>query len=233
MKYSKYIFMLRETYYKIERVFPFINVLRILYLKLTHKKPKRYNYLFEFIKQNKCKQIMEIGVWNGFHALQMIKAAQEASPFARIKYFGFDLFEDFNITKLNGSKIPSSLPVIRNKLKKTGAHINLYKGYTQNTLPRFCCFDRSLIDFIFIDGGHSRETIANDWQYVQRIMNNKTIVIFDDYWNRTDAGCKTLIDNLNRDYWDVEILPVVDKFKKDWGVLEIRFVKIQRRQNAS
>jgi len=233
MRYSKYIFMLRETYYKIEKVFPFINILRILYLKLTHKKPKRYNYLFEFIKQNKCKQIMEIGVWNGFHALQMIKAAQEASPFARIKYFGFDLFEDFNITKLNGSKIPSSLAIIENKLKKTGAEINLYKGYTQDTLWAFPYIYTDRMDFIFIDGGHSRKTIMSDWLNIQELMDDKTIVIFDDYWNRTGAGCKTLIDNLNRDYWDVEILPVVDKFKKDWGVLEIRFVKIQRRQNAS
>ena len=226
--------MLREMYYKIERVFPFINILRILYLKLTHKKPKRYNYLFEFIKQNKCKQIMEIGVWNGFHALQMIKAAQEASPFARIKYFGFDLFENFNITnKLNGTKIPSSLAVIENKLKKTGAEINLYKGYTQDTLWAFPYIYTDQMDFIFIDGGHSRKTIATDWFNIQELMDDKTIVIFDDYWNRIGAGCKTLIDNLDRDKFNVEILPVVDKFKKDWGVLEIRFVKVQRRQNAS
>lgn len=226
--YSKYIFMFREIYYKIEGLFPFINILRILYLKLTHKKPKRYDYLFEIIKQNKCKEIMEIGIWNGFHALQMIKAAQESSPYTRITYFGFDLFEDFNIVKLNGNKIPSSLAVIRNKLEKTGAEICLVKGYTQDTLPNFCQHYRSQMDFIFIDGGHSRKTIMSDWLNIQKIMDDKTIVIFDDYWNKTDAGCKTLIDDLNRDYWDVEVLPIVDKFQRDWGVLEIRFVKVQR-----
>jgi len=228
--YFRYVYLLRQLYYKIESVFPFINNLRILYLRLTHKKPKRYDYLFKFIKQNKCKQIMEIGVWNGFHALQMIKAAKEASPFTRIKYFGFDLFEsiDANVAKESRTKIPSSLTVIKNKLEKTGAEIKLYKGYTKDTLRVFKYLHNE-IDFIFIDGGHSLDVIYGDWLNIQPLINKNTIVIFDDYWNRIDAGCKTLIDSLDLDYWDVEILPTVDKFKKDWGVLEIRFVKVQRR----
>jgi len=74
------------------------------------------------------------------------------------------------------------------------------------------------MDFVFIDGGHSIKTICNDWHYVQKIMNQHTIVLFDDYWNIEEAGCKTLINNLDRDRFEVQILPPKDKFQKIGGL---------------
>ena len=125
------------------------------------------------------------------------------------------------------SKIPPALEVVRGKLEKTNAEIHLYKGYTEDTLPKVVN-ELPKADFVFIDGGHSIETIENDWKYVQEVMDEKTIVIFDDYWNREDAGCKKVIEGIDRTKFEVEILPIQDKFEKEWGILEINFVKVKR-----
>jgi hypothetical protein len=62
------------------------------------------------------------------------------------------------------------------------------------------------MDFIFIDGGHSLKTIESDWRYAQVVMDPNAIVNFYDYWNRSDAGCKALIDALDGAKFNVEIL---------------------------
>jgi hypothetical protein len=60
-------------------------------------------------------------------------------------------------------------------------------------------------------------------------MDEKTVVIFDDYWNKTDQGAKPLIDSLNRKMWNVEIIQPTDKFKKPWGILQINLVKVMKK----
>ena len=53
------------------------------------------------------------------------------------------------------------------------------------------------MDFIYIDGGHSLETIKNDWDYTKNLMHKGTIVLFDDYWqNKIDGIClQELLNN--------------------------------------
>ena len=87
------------------------------------------------------------------------------------------------------------------------------------------------VDLIFVDGGHSEETIASDWYNVKQILTPDTVVIFDDYY--IDAGdvmdgfgCNALIDSLDRMRYDVEFLEPVDSFVKAWGVLQIQMVKV-------
>ena len=228
--------MIKKFYYKIESLFPPLKVLRKTYRKFF-KGPKRYKYLFKFIKKNKCKRIMEIGTWDGEHALQMIKEAQKF-PGNEVEYYGFDLFEllDEKTSQKEFSKEWSdskftrpwpSLRNVENKLKKTGARIHLFQGNTKDTLPKVI---RELpkMDFVFIDGGHDIETVENDWKYVQQVMSSNTIVIFDDYWNREDGGCKKTIKKIDKAKFKVKVLPGKDKFKKDWGILKTNFVKVQR-----
>jgi len=69
------------------------------------------------------------------------------------------------------------------------------------------------MDIIFIDGGHSIKTIQNDWNYSKKIIHDKTVVIFDDYWNIESAGCNRVIDSIDRSEFSVEILQPTDKFK--------------------
>lgn len=224
--------VLSKMYHKIEPRFPFIKGFKrvyLKYLKISREEPRRYKYLFKTISNNKCKKIMEIGTWNGSHALQMIEETKKNFPPEEIEYYGFDLFEllEDKTTLEEFAKIPPTLETVRKKLEKTKAKVRLYEGFTKETLPKVVD-ELPKMDFVFIDGGHSIETIENDWKYVQKVINRETVVIFDDYWNRDDAGCKKIIENIDRTKFEVKILPIQDRFKKKRGVLRINFVQVKR-----
>ncbi|MCK4245258.1 MAG: class I SAM-dependent methyltransferase [Candidatus Omnitrophica bacterium] len=174
---------------------------------------------------------MEIGTWNGEHALQMIRQAKKFHG-RSVEYYGFDLFEllDDKVCSKELSKKPTKLKDVARKLQKTNCKIKLFRGGTKETLPK-SVGKLPKMDFIFIDGGHSIGTIENDWEYTQQFMAKHTIVIFDDYWNRENAGCKKVIEKIDRSKFSVEILPIQDKFKGTSGILKINFVKVRKSKN--
>jgi predicted O-methyltransferase YrrM len=114
---------------------------------------KRYSNLLFYILLHRPKSILEIGVYDGRRALQMIEAAKIFNN--RINYYGFDLFEDFskfsNILDKELSKKPKNQFVIKNNLRRI-ANVILYKGFTKKTLKNFTKNNSAKIDFVFIDG---------------------------------------------------------------------------------
>ncbi|MFC1731689.1 class I SAM-dependent methyltransferase [candidate division KSB1 bacterium] len=207
----------------------YIPILKLFYY---FRAPKRYRYIFKNIKNIKAKNILEVGTWNGSRALEMIKCAQRFTSPSDISYYGFDLFEliDDDIYKEELSKYPPTKQEVQKKIGKTEAQIYLFQGNTKETLPE-AIKKLPKMDFIFIDGGHSIETIQSDWENIKTLMHANTVVLFDDYWrNRVDVGCKAIVDNINEDIFNVEILPIVDIFEnKDFGHLEIQFAKVTLR----
>lgn len=191
--------------------------------------PKRYSYIFKIINEIKPINIMEIGTWNGKKAKKMIAIAKKYNNFKAITYYGFDIFENMTDEKftVEVAKMPPSQKKVEEALKKTGINIKLYKGDTIYVLPKVIKILPKM-DFIFIDGGHSVKTIINDWNYAKELMHVKTVVIFDDYWNRNDAGAKPIVDKIDRKKYEVEIIPIQDEFKKKWGILKINLVKVKK-----
>jgi predicted O-methyltransferase YrrM len=193
------------------------------------RKPRRYRYLFETIQRIKPTTIAEIGTWNGKRALQMIAAAQKVSPQKKIAYYGFDLFEGMTdaVYLSEASKRPPSETEVRSALASSGADVTLFKGDTNELLPRTVS-SLPKMDFIFIDGGHNVNTIQNDWDSISTLMHEGTVVIFDDYWrNRTDAGCKPVVDSIDTKTYKVDILPIVDSFDtKEFGHIDISFARV-------
>lgn len=208
------------------------NLLRPIYAPIanwhydTFKGPRRYRHLYDQIKITGAKNILEIGVWNGVRAKKMLEVASEKNEISSLNYFGFDLFEemDSDVYESEISKMPPSKADVQRLLSETGASINLYAGDTMKTLPAVVD-SLPKMDFIYIDGGHSHETVANDWKYSEMLMHKDTVVIFDDYWeNRDDGGCKRVIDALDRDKYQVDFSSELDTFEnKDFGRLEIRY----------
>lgn len=197
------------------------------------RKPRRYRYLFDTIRATKAIRIAEIGTWTGGRAGKMIAVARATSPDKQIEYYGFDLFEEMTdeLFETEVSKRPPTELDVEQRLKMTGAEIHLYKGDTKATLPRVIA-SLPRMDFVYIDGGHALDTIQNDWNAVSHLMHSGTVVLFDDYWhNRVDAGCKPLIDSLDRSTFEVEVLPIVDAFHSDqFGALEISFARVTLRR---
>lgn len=212
-------------------------LLKILYilLKYLFSDRKRYLNLFYEIFKVKPKTILEIGVYRGTRSSEMIKAAMIFKK--NIKFYGFDLFEDFyfqnKILRKELSKKPLTKSDIKKKLKKI-CHVKLFKGFTNKTLKEFSK-KKIKVDFIFIDGGHSLETIKNDWKYSKLLMHKKTIVIFDDYYcnNKNLSkkfGCNFLYDKLkNSDEYLAKLLPFTDTFVENNSTKKIKMIKLTNR----
>lgn len=201
-------------------------------LLLTFSSGARYFYLFEHIKQLHPKTIMEIGVWRGVRAKQMIEVAARFHPTTEIQYFGFDLFEDIEDGQVRRefAKTPLAEKYIQDVLEKTGAIIKLFRGDTSKTLPQSIAH-LPTVDFVFIDGGHSIASIENDWRYVQEVIGEGSVVIFDDYWNREDSGCKKVVDSISRRDFNVQILPLQDRVHKKDGILTINFARVTKNSH--
>lgn len=212
-----------------------LKLIKYWHLILT-RKPTRYKHLYKAVHRNKSKRIMEIGVYHGFNSKLMIETALIEHPKSEVEYYGFDLFEMMNDSDFakEYSKHPDTMAALKDSLSKTGVKINLYKGYTNDTLPKFvedCKKQGITMDFIFIDGGHHFETIENDWKYCKELMNENTIVIFDDYFTDAspsigDVGCQKLIGELDKNKYDVKVLEPQNRFPRDWGTLKINFAQV-------
>lgn len=163
----------------------------------------------------------------------MISEASKLIPCEEIHYYGFDLFEGLSdatfVSEL--SKRPPSLKAVQEEMETSGANIHLYSGDTRVTLPQTYS-QLPLMDFIFIDGGHSLETIASDWAWASKLLSQEGVLVFDDYWsNRTDAGAKITVDTIDRDKFTVSLLPIKDTFpQSEFGELTIQLVEVRYRQ---
>lgn len=195
-------------------------------------RPKRYWQIFWFIIRIKPRKIMEIGTWTGDRALTMIRLAKRYHSAQDIDYYGFDLFGSMTEERFveEISKWPPTQQEAYQKLHATGVSVHLFQGNTMEVLPEVAA-NLPKMDLIFIDGGHSLATIANDWKYGSQLMHAGTVVIFDDYWpDRTDGGCKVTVDGMDRNQYDVKILRWGDHFKKTvFGELIIRLAAVRQK----
>lgn len=196
------------------------------------RRPWRYWQIYWLIIKLKPRKIMEIGVWTGDRALTMINLAKRYSEAQSIEFYGFDLFGQMTPERFSEekSKWPSTQKVAYEKLQATGVKIHLFQGDTTVVLPEH--IERlPKMDLIFIDGGHSLETIASDWRWSSLLMHDTTVVVFDDYWlGRTDAGSKVTVDGIDSEEYQVTILPLTDSFEKtNFGPLKIKLAKVCRR----
>tara|TARA_B100001057_G_scaffold489363_1_gene575469 strand:- start:8853 stop:9494 length:642 start_codon:yes stop_codon:yes gene_type:complete len=198
-------------------------------LKYLFSKTKRYSVLLFLILINKPRSILEIGVYNGVRAREMIEAAKVFN--SNIKYYGFDLFEIMNKNILNEelSKMPLSEQNVNDFLSKI-ANIELYKGYSQTTLKNF----KQKVDFIFIDGGHKIETIENDWRNCQKLLKKDSIVIFDDYFFNNKSlvekfGCNNVVKKISSEEYKTKNLFFIDKFVNQSEKLEIGLFFVKKK----
>ena len=176
--------------------------------------------------------IIEIGVYRGVRAKEMIQAAQIFNK--NIEYFGFDLFEMINqkIQKKELSKIPYSKKDIKNNLSKY-AKVKLFKGYTSKTLDKL---KNKKVDLIFIDGGHRLNTIKNDWNKSKKFQKKNTIIIFDDYYldNKKiikNFGCNLVVNKIDEKKYSKKLFFFTDRFVHLKQRLNIKMVLLRKLNN--
>ncbi len=183
-------------------------------LKYKATGPARYGQLIEIVKQLQPKRILEVGTWNGNRALEMHAVAPNA------EYVGFDLFElatDETDAVEKNVKPHHNVNDVVALLTEAGIEHKLYNGDTKETLRQYRSWngDESA-DFIFIDGGHSYETIKSDLDNALAIIKPGGTIVLDDWYedmpedDLENFGCNRPLNECGRDY---EVLPIADPVK--------------------
>ena len=154
--------------------------------KSVHIPPLRYFQLIELVKFYKPSTILEVGCWNGEHGLQMCKAALSSHE-SSVHYTGYDLFEE-GTSVLDEKELNSKSRTIKDKialkfdaLTMEFPHRFTYKlirGDTNYTMKEH------VVDFAFLDGGHSVGTVQNDYAK----SNMSKVIVFDDYFTEDVEG---------------------------------------------
>lgn len=159
----------------------------------------RYDRLIFLAAQKKPEVLIEIGTHRGQRA-RLLKAHCA-------RYYGFDLWEagsDETDRRESNGKGRSSQAQAAEALARS--RFELIAGDTRDTLPAFC--NRGTrADFVFIDGGHSVETIASDWRWISKILTPGAVVVFDDYYEpgRDGFGCNSIVAGIEHELLDGDV----------------------------
>lgn len=187
---------------------------------------QRYLEIPRLVRLVRPKSIIEIGTWNGIRAIEMAKAALKYNT---VYYRGYDLFEDAtpetNEEEMNVKKNYTLQQVsdFLGKFKEENPDFtfDLIKGNTRETL------EKDKADFVFIDGGHSVETIQSDYDAVKE----SPYILFDDYYdidgngkiaNIEKFGCNKIIESIKDR--SVTVLPSNDPVVTG-GIVKLVFVQ--------
>ena len=190
-----------------------------LYLRKTSFKKdlESANLLLEQIYKNRPKNFLEVGVLQGVTARNVCEVLKEIYQ-NEFKYIGIDLFSTSNLLfdkkekTLKQQKISNpfknfyfnflrkenlnSKKAVSKLLKKFNNNISLYEGYSDKILNSI---DISYIDMVFLDGGHSYETVKKDIKILITKLKKNKIIICDDY-DQKDYGIKRAVDEFRLEY---------------------------------
>tara|TARA_Y100000590_G_scaffold136087_1_gene155764 strand:- start:427 stop:1056 length:630 start_codon:yes stop_codon:yes gene_type:complete len=167
--------------------------------------------LLSEIDKYKPLNFLEVGVYQGVTSRNICEKLNEIHK-KNFKFFGIDLFEDTNqdldkkemTVKHNKLSNPfkhllynvllkkdlNSIESVNGLLKKFSQNVQLLKGLSQIQLKNI---DLSIIDFVFLDGGHSYETVKSDLNLITKSIKKNKIIICDDYDQKT-YGVKKAVD---------------------------------------
>lgn len=186
--------------------------------KSSFKKDKtNANIFLELIKKYKPKSFLEVGVLEGVTARNVCELLLKFHG-NDFKYTGIDLFGlDINInndkefTPISNNysnpfkyiyfnyilrNHPNSIKGVSILLKKFNNSINLHQGYSKDLLSKI---DLEKIDFVFLDGGHSYETVKEDLSIILKKIKNNSTIVLDDY-NQVEYGVKKAADEIKDRY---------------------------------
>ena len=191
---------------------------KLYFRKTSFKKDlESANLLLDQIYKNRPKNFLEVGVLQGVTARNVCEVLKEIYQ-NEFKYIGIDLFSSSNLLfdkkekTLKQQKISNpfknfyfnflrkenlnSKKAVSKLLKKFNNNISLYEGYSDKILNSI---DISYIDMVFLDGGHSYETVKKDLKILITKLKKNKIIICDDY-DLKNYGIKRAVDEFRLEY---------------------------------
>ena len=194
------------------------------------KKPYGDNFL-SLVEEYKPKNVLEIGVFCGVTSRNICELLKTnfGSDF---RYYGLDLFgstktssvDEIEPKFLENQKFSNPLKTIyynfikkenlnskisvQNFLKKFSQNIELIEGDTRVTLEKV---PLSEIDFVFLDGGHSYDTVLSDLQKLYENMKNNSKIVCDDFAGITKIES---VEKAIKDFANNNKIKLEEKFKR-------------------
>jgi hypothetical protein len=199
----------------------------------------RYDFARLLMEYLEPEAMAEIGVWKG----QRSEMYLQALPHLR-RFVGFDLFDsashEFRVTQKTGECEVVSRLAVDGRLQAVRPPeciVELVEGSSLETLPVFCRDPRNAgrFDVVVIDGGHSLETVANDWKYALELIKEDGVVVLDDYHMHSfEIGCRQLIDGLVREgKMNIRWFPALDSLGQDGSLAngwQMTMVAVERQR---
>ena len=194
------------------------------------KKPYGDNIL-ELINEYNPKNVLEVGVFCGVTARNICELLEKNHKNS-FSYIGVDLFGNNKASSddeveplfLKNQKFSNpfktlfynyikkenlnSIESVHKLLEKFGDKIKLIQGDTREILENLSL---ESIEFAFLDGGHSYETVMNDLNILEKKLKKNAIILCDDY------DCKTKIDSVTNainDFVNKKGLLIEKKFQR-------------------
>ncbi len=194
------------------------------------KKPYGDNFL-SLVEEYKPKNVLEIGVFCGVTSRNICELLKTnfGSDF---RYYGLDLFgstktssvDEIEPKFLENQKFSNPLKTIyynfikkenlnskisvQNFLKKFSQNIELIEGDTRVTLEKV---PLSEIDFVFLDGGHSYDTVLSDLKKLYDNMKNNSKIVCDDFAGITKIES---VEKAIKDFANNNKIKLEEKFKR-------------------
>ena len=187
---------------------------KFYFRKSSFKKDiKNANLLLNLIEKNKPKNFLEVGILEGVTSRNICEVLNIINK-GNFNFIGIDLFGmDLKINNKKeftpiSDKISNPLKWIFQKiilrirphskegvqllLNKFKNSINILEGYSKDALN---LINLEKIDFVFLDGGHSYETVKTDLRILILNLKNNSIIVCDDY-NILHYGVKQAVDEI-------------------------------------
>lgn len=166
-----------------------------------------FNVMSEILLKHLPQLIGEIGTHKGNSASQMVNLL--APKVEKLHYTGYDVFDfavdnvDFNRSERNGKNGAAYEVSEKVFVKLANRYANftydLNKGFTSDTLIKPMKFD-----FVYIDGGHSYDTVKHDYSMVK----DSKVIMFDDV---QIAGVRKFVDELIDSGAEIEFVTTPSK----------------------
>ena len=130
-----------------------------------------YEFIYSLIKMTNAKNVMEIGVFEGYTSVKMIDALPKDG-----KFTGIDI-NDY----------------LKNDLTSSGREIDFILGESITVMK---AMKPKQFDFIFVDGDHSYANIVPEFKEVSRLISDGGIIAYHDTIGIPDV--KRLMEHITK-----------------------------------
>jgi len=189
---------------------------------------QRYYPIIEYINKFYCENILEIGVCKGDTSIEMLNYSKNKN----VKYYGVDLFEDMeeHVFKNEVSIPANTMSEVESFLKSVSQNVKLFKGFSNKIFDEVKALNIKF-DLIFIDGGHSYETVKSDFENYSELLNDNGIIFFDDYTEEPGFGIKQYVDELSKNKNFLVMIIESDKYTDLYRGYKFQTAVVRKRKN--